>query len=205
MNKDSSGNPSAETTGSIKAKWRQALRSERDRISPAARLSAGVSAAAHVSSLPEWGNASVVAGYLAMQSEFDCSALTARAHAEGKLIVYPRVVGPGLMRFKRWQPGQPLSVGQFGILEPPADAPTVNPKDVELFLVPLLGCDEKGIRLGYGGGFYDRVLAQSTGFRCGVGFTTQYVTGLPRDPHDQRLDGFLSEDGVIARFETTKR
>jgi 5-formyltetrahydrofolate cyclo-ligase len=38
-----------------------------------------------------------------------------------------------------------------------------------------------------------------------VGFTTQYVTGLPRDPHDQRLNGFLSEDGVIARFETTKR
>ena len=68
--------------------------------------------------------------------------------------------------------------------------------DIDLFLTPLLGVGEQGIRLGYGGGFYDRLFAEAGGFRLGVGFAVQQVDRWEIEAHDQQLDAFLSEEGL---------
>ena len=75
-------------------------------------------------------------------------------------------------------------------------APVVDAATIDLFLTPLLGCGHSGMRLGYGGGFYDRLFAQVGGLRLGVGFALQRVSDWESEAHDQRLDGFLSEEGL---------
>jgi 5-formyltetrahydrofolate cyclo-ligase len=62
--------------------------------------------------------------------------------------------------------------------------------------VPLAACDLRGNRLGFGGGFYDRALVHQRGFKLGVGYSLQRVTHIESEPHDVRLDGFISEDGI---------
>ena len=81
-------------------------------------------------------------------------------------------------------------------LQPLPAAPVVDAAAIDLFLTPLLGCGASGMRLGYGGGFYDRLFAQVGGLRLGVGFALQRVSDWESEAHDQRLDGFLSEEGL---------
>ena len=85
-----------------------------------------------------------------------------------------------------------LISGLLGTLQPMSTAQIVKP---DLVLVPLLGLDLKGVRLGQGGGFYDRTLEllKSNGARAyGVAFDEQIVDDLPNEPHDQLLDGVIT-------------
>lgn len=77
------------------------------------------------------------------------------------------------------------------------NSPVVRSEDIDLFLVPLAACDQRGNRLGFGGGFYDRALVNQRGFKLGVGFTVQLVERIESEAHDVTLDGFISEDGVV--------
>ncbi len=82
-------------------------------------------------------------------------------------------------------------------MEPCGTSPVVESEDIDLFLVPLAACDQRGNRLGFGGGFYDRALVTQRGFKLGVGFSVQLVENIESEAHDVRLDGFISENGVI--------
>ena len=64
-------------------------------------------------------------------------------------------------------------------------------------LVPLVGFDLKGRRLGYGGGFYDTFLAETTALRVGVGLQSALVATVPALPHDARLDAVVTEGDVV--------
>ena len=70
-------------------------------------------------------------------------------------IGIPRCVGKELS-WHIWQPGDALHTGAYGILEPLPDAPKIDRSAVDLMLVPAVGCDVRGYRLGYGGGYYNR-------------------------------------------------
>ena len=72
-------------------------------------------------------------------------------------------------------------------------SPAVTLSQIDLFITPMLACGDNGIRLGYGGGYYDRIFSEARGFRLGVGFSLQRVDGWETEPHDERLWGFLSE------------
>jgi len=79
-----------------------------------------------------------------------------------------------------------------------------KPKDTERFapqllLVPCLGYGPRGLRLGYGGGFYDRTLAALTPhpFTVGIGYAHGFVPWLAAEPHDVPLDAMLNEEGVV--------
>jgi len=173
------------------------MRSQRSQVPEAVAKRASEQVALHLARLPEWQSAETVASYFATRGEFDPGVVAGESHAQGKTVVYPRVLGPGAMAFYKWQPGDPLQPNSFGIPEPLAEAEPVPAQDINFFMVPLLACDRSGARLGYGGGFYDRLLNQSEGFRCGVGYNQQYVAQLPRESHDQRLEAFISESGLI--------
>ena len=88
---------------------------------------------------------------------------------------------------------RPLLAASFNL---PTPQRSFDAEEIDLFLTPLLGCGEDGARLGYGGGFYDRLFAEVTGFRLGVGFALQRAADWETEAHDQRLHGFLSEEGL---------
>jgi len=98
-----------------------------------------------------------------------------------------------------WIPGpRGFVTGPFGLREPdPIGARPIEVMELSGFIVPGLGFDHGGHRLGRGGGFYDQALASSPKAKhWGVGFDCQLVPKLPTEDHDQKLDGLITESGV---------
>jgi len=138
-----------------------------------------------------------MAGYWPMAEEADIRPLMTALHQRGHRVALPRVIRRGApLRFLRWHPGDRLEAGYGGILEPAAGNEEIYP---EVLLVPLLGFDATGSRLGYGGGFYDRTLAALRQARevaaIGVAYSDQEVDSLPAGDHDERLDWVVTELG----------
>jgi 5-formyltetrahydrofolate cyclo-ligase len=135
-----------------------------------------------------------LAGYMAMRTEIDPSlAMTAHQGPVGVPVI-PGAAQP--LRFREWTPGCTMVAGDFGALIP-ADGAWIDP---EVVIVPLVGFDARGYRLGYGGGFYDRTLA---GLRArhpvlavGFAFAAQELPEVPIDDYDQRLDLIVTESGI---------
>jgi 5-formyltetrahydrofolate cyclo-ligase len=136
----------------------------------------------------------VVGGYHALPDEADPALLLERLVNLGCHIAYPRVAGKGLpLEFHRVPDGEVLAPGTFGVHEPLDTWPRVVPG---VLLVPLLAFDAAGIRLGYGGGFYDRTLALLKVPAIGIAYAGQEAASLPRGPHDMALTMVVTEQGV---------
>ena len=171
---------------------RKTLRQLRNDLSLTQRRTAETQALSLLNRWPAWHKARVIASYLPHQSEFDPSCLSQQMSSQGATIVYPRVTDDGL-RFHCWRSGDPLETTIGGVHQPLATSPPVTLSQIDLFITPMLACGDNGIRLGYGGGYYDRIFSEARGFRLGVGFSLQRVDGWETEPHDERLWGFLSE------------
>jgi 5-formyltetrahydrofolate cyclo-ligase len=136
----------------------------------------------------------VLAGYMPMRTEID--PLPAMAAHQGVVCV-PVIMGAGqALRFREWSPGCAMEPGEFGALIP-AEGAWVVP---EVLIVPLVGFDARGFRLGYGGGFYDRTLeslrARGPVLAIGFAFDGQEMAEVPIEPTDQKLDVMVTESGV---------
>jgi 5-formyltetrahydrofolate cyclo-ligase len=139
----------------------------------------------------------VIAGYWPIRDEADPRALASALAARGHPIALPVIAGPeAALAFRPWRDESDLAPNRHGIHEPPAHLETVAP---HVLLVPLLAFDADGVRLGYGGGYYDRTLAELRNHghivAIGVAYAGQEVAKLPHDAHDQRLDAVVTERG----------
>jgi 5-formyltetrahydrofolate cyclo-ligase len=117
--------------------------------------------------------------------------------ASGRPLALPAVAGERL-RYRPWQPGQTLEMDACGIPAPPASSGDLEPHQLEVLLVPALAIDQQGVRLGYGGGWYDRLRADPAWRqRPALAVLPQacVVHTLPCDPWDVPLDGWISEQG----------
>ena len=94
-----------------------------------------------------------------------------------------------------------LKPGSYGILEPKKDClKWVSPMDINLIIVPGVGFDKKGNRLGHGEGYYDRLLSKPFGtLSIGLAFEIQIIEDIPIDTHDQPVDILITEKRVIKR------
>ena len=103
------------------------------------------------------------------------------------------------LRFHVWYPGCPMEEDAYGIPKP-KDTDAFEP---QLLLVPCVGFGPKGVRLGYGGGFYDRTLAdlKPRPYTVGVGYAHGFIPWLTAEPHDVPLDAMLTEEGVAWQRE----
>lgn len=147
--------------------------------------------------LAPWRGAAL-AGYLPIRSEID--PVPIMAGWEGAVGV-PVVVGPRRpLRFHAWRPESELVVAEFGVAVPKDGAEIVP----DVLIVPLAAFDGTGLRLGYGGGFYDRTLealrARGPVHAVGFAYAAQAVSAIPAEPTDQRLDAVVTETGAL-RFE----
>jgi 5-formyltetrahydrofolate cyclo-ligase len=142
---------------------------------------------------------SVVSGFYPYESEIDVRPLLGKLGLEGWTPSLPVILGKNLpLEFRRWYPGELTVPGRWNIPRPVEDAPVVVP---DVLLVPLLAFDRAGYRLGYGGGFYDRTLAdlkpRKRVVAIGVAYAAQEVDFVPRGPHDEPLDFIMTDREVI--------
>lgn len=146
-----------------------------------------------------WPNVrQVVAGYAAIGDEIDPQTLLETFALEQARIALPCVVEKDQpLIFRSWALDAPLEPGPFGTREPAASSSELTPS---LVLVPLVGFDLKGRRLGYGGGFYDRTLEklkQSGPLTVvGLAYEAQKLARVPAEAHDMRLDWVVTEQGA---------
>ncbi|MBO9998366.1 MAG: 5-formyltetrahydrofolate cyclo-ligase [Cyanobacteria bacterium SID2] len=147
-----------------------------------------------LASHPNFVSAKTVLGYFSFRREPDLTPLVSDDRTWG----FPRCVEKSLA-WHRWQPGELLVEGAFGIREPHPETVSIDPETVDLMLVPAVACDRRGYRLGYGGGFYDRLLSHPAWQRVptlGIVFGFACLPELPIDGWDRRLAGVCTESQV---------
>ncbi|MBP0027295.1 5-formyltetrahydrofolate cyclo-ligase [Roseofilum sp. Guam] len=140
---------------------------------------------------PLFQHAQTILAYWSHRREPDLSTLWGEREVWG----LPRTVGKSLS-WHAWKPSEPLQAGKYGIFEPHPDSPVLQPQDVDLILVPAVGCDRQGYRLGYGGGYYDRLLSSEDWQSIptmGILFDFAWVEQLPADDWDIPLKGVCSD------------
>jgi 5-formyltetrahydrofolate cyclo-ligase len=145
------------------------------------------------------GESCIVSAYAPMAEEFRIWPLLRRLAGQGVRLAMPVMQGKGRpLVFRAWTPGDAMDRGVWGIAEPKADKPQVEP---DILLVPLLAFDRQGWRLGYGGGYYDRTLrhlrARKAVVAVGIAHDGQEVDAVPHLDYDQRLDWVLRPSGPL--------
>jgi 5-formyltetrahydrofolate cyclo-ligase len=144
-----------------------------------------------------------IGAYWPIKGEFDPLPALHRWKEDGELLDEPQLRRIGLpvvdkvnqtLKFHAWFPGCPMEEDAFGIPKP-KDTEVIVPT---LLFVPCVGYAVGGYRLGYGGGFYDRTLAQlqPKPYTAGLGFAAGFLPQLQPEPHDVALDAILTELGV---------
>jgi len=190
----------------MKVKLRKELRAARRSLAPADHELRSRLAAASIVRLPAFKSGARIALYLPFDRETDTAALVVAARRRGIRIFVPVVSDLRHRRLRFYPLTGRTRRGTFGISIPQGAphrlARTVEPRWFDLIVVPLVGVDPRGRRLGMGGGFYDRALA----FRrhrshwkgprlVGLGFDRQRAACVFADPWDVRLDAMATESG----------
>jgi 5-formyltetrahydrofolate cyclo-ligase len=178
-----------------KTELRKLLLTTRKSLSPEAWKEKSDRICNQLQNSPLFTQAKTILAYFSFRQEPDLSPLFTTPKTWG----FPRCVGKDLS-WHIWQPGDILHTGAYGILEPLLDAPKIDYSEVDLILVPAVGCDFRGYRLGYGGGFYDRMLSQAeweSKITIGIIFEFASIAQLPVDSWDKPLHGICTESGNL--------
>lgn len=135
--------------------------------------------------------AHTILAYFSFRQEVDLTPI----FTQNKHWAFPRCVGKSLV-WHSWQPSENLKSGKYGIKEPLTSSPIIDPGRADLILVPTVAADQRGYRLGYGGGFYDRLLSSSACSKIptiGIVFDFTYKQQLPTDSWDVKLNFICTE------------
>ncbi|HET7885858.1 MAG TPA: 5-formyltetrahydrofolate cyclo-ligase [Bradyrhizobium sp.] len=138
----------------------------------------------------------VVSGYSPIRSELDPMPLMHKLAAQGARLALPAILGRGKsLSFRAWSPGDRLTMGPLGILEP---SPAMAELIPDIMLVPCAAFDRLGHRIGYGAGHYDFTLAHLRKSKpiitVGLAFAAQEIKAVPSLAHDVALDYVLTEN-----------
>ena len=190
---------------------RRRLRAQRAQLSASERLSAAAALAATLEQLPEFLVDAHIAGYWAVRGEMPLLAAFASLRAREQNYCLPILTDSGVLRFASWRPGAALATNRFGIPEPDvAQDRQIAASDLDVVLVPLIGFDRCGNRLGSGGGWYDRGFAflhdlprPARPLMVGIGYHFQEVAKLDAKSWDVRMDFIATDRELIDCTESS--
>ncbi len=156
-------------------------------------------------SMASFRHATTLAAFIATDEEPTLRSLLLAAAADGKTVLLPVIVAPGVLRLRRWRPGVRMRRNRFGIPEPVSPtrfATMPNWRRRTLLCAPLTACDAQFNRVGMGGGYYDRLFAATSHLVCvrrvGVAFDCQRVESIAAERWDAPLDALVTERNVLA-------
>jgi 5-formyltetrahydrofolate cyclo-ligase len=186
---------------------RQSLKSARNSVSAEQRRRAEDQAIQLIKNWDQFPQINTIACYHATQGEFPTSELIEQLLSLGKQVYLPilRTDKKNHLTFQQIIPKQKLRPNHYGILEPVPNANLqIDVKDLDLVMLPLLGFDATGNRLGMGGGYYDRTFAFTKALKIGkkpyllgLAFSNQISEEIIIQPWDVPLDGTLTENGFV--------
>jgi 5-formyltetrahydrofolate cyclo-ligase len=179
----------AEDPASAKSACRAIGRAARNALRPHACVAAAEALAERLLALRELADARLVLVYSATAEELSLAPAVRALRERGVGIAFPRIEERGVLAVHLIDDEADLEPGPMGILEPSPDAPRPDVSDLDAVLVPGIAFDAHGVRVGFGGGFYDRLLPLvPQAVRIGVAFDEQIAQTLPLEPHDVVMD-----------------
>ena len=183
-----------------KRRLRQALLAGRNALPAEARSAHGRAVCRRVAKLPCFRAASAILLYYPVRGEIDLLPLVALAEGKGIPVGFP-VCNPQtkMLTFRRATEKTTFVSGVYGIPTPPENAPLLPPDEKTVCLLPALGYDKNFYRLGYGGGYYDRFLADFPGIAVGTANEDAILETVYPEPHDRPVDLLVTENRVYTR------
>jgi 5-formyltetrahydrofolate cyclo-ligase len=165
-----------------------------EKISPAVRTALSAQIRDRLKEQAVWKNAGSVLLFAPLPDELDLWPLLEEALAAGKIAALPRYhpADKNYVACRVQNVRSDIVTGEFGIREPAARCPEIPLSRLDLILVPGVAFDWHGHRLGRGKGFYDRLLADTRGVKCGIAFAGQMVNEVPTGPSDVRMNFILT-------------
>jgi 5-formyltetrahydrofolate cyclo-ligase len=172
----------------LKAELRKNIRAALERISPAVRAVESIDLCDRLEA--QLRSARSILFFAPLADELDVWPLLEKLLTAGKICALPFFnAATQTYSARRVQNlAADISIVKFGVREPAANCPEIPPEKFDLILVPGVAFDWNGNRLGRGRGFYDRLLKQIRGVKCGVGFDFQLLGKIPTEPHDARMN-----------------
>jgi len=185
----------------VKTQLRKELRRRRGQVGPESRKQWDGQINQALLERVKQASSATVAAFLSFDGEPDLAPALTRLDRQGVRLALPVIQdqpGKSSITFHAWNAGSTLKDNRYGIAEP-CETALVPIPEIDLILVPLVGWDEQGNRLGMGASFYDRMFQPFADLdrpaRIGVAYELQKVPAVPCEPWDVRLHGMLTENG----------
>jgi 5-formyltetrahydrofolate cyclo-ligase len=184
---------------------RAELRARRKALGASDRIAAANGVAGTLDQLADYLVDSRIAGYWAIDGELPLHIVVANLGRRGQHYCLPRITGARQLSFVEWRSGADLEANRYGIPEPVCtESDLIAPADIDIVLLPLLGFDRHGSRIGYGGGYYDASFAflrdrdeATSPLLVGIGYAAQEVDAIEVAEWDVRLDYVATETELI--------
>ncbi len=181
------------------------LRARRKALGASDRIAAANGVASTLDQLADFIVDPRIAGYWAIDGELPLHIVVANLARRGQHYCLPRITGQRQLSFVQWRSGADLEANRYGIPEPVCtERDLIAPEDIDIVLLPLLGFDRQGHRIGYGGGYYDASFAflrerseAISPLLVGVGYAAQQVDAIEPADWDVSLDYIATENELI--------
>ena len=180
-----------------KNRVRQAMRERREAMTPAERLEKSRRICGSVRDLVRDGETVMV--YSSKDLEVNTRSLIGDLLASGNRVIVPIIVREDVsLRLSYLEDPSVLVLSTFGVPEPIGSEIPARAEDVDTIILPMLGYDREGGRLGYGAGYYDRFLARNPRIRrIGIAFSCQEAEKIPCDENDIHMNLIITEEGIV--------
>jgi len=180
-----------------KSSIRQILRQRKDAMEPEDRQKKSTIICRHLMTII--GDHETVMAYTSKEKEVNTVPIITALLARSNPVIVPIIVKEDVsLRLSYLRDMAALVPSTFGVPEPIGSEIPARGDEVDTILLPMLGFDRTGGRIGYGAGYYDRFLERYPGLRkIGIAFACQEIDALPLDPTDVRMDHIITEEGIV--------
>lgn len=175
---------------------RKELKQKRKNLPESYRHQADIQISEYIKNLELYRQAQRIFCYVSMTEEVDTRVLLENMLADGKTVAVPLCREKGVMEARQITSMDQLKPGAYGILEPREDTEKLEPETLELCVIPCVSSSPDGIRLGYGGGYYDRFLPKTKAKRVILCQEQMLCENIPAESHDCPMDLVVTEMGI---------